>query len=107
MGIEINVADLKNYLDRKIPCIILDVREKWELDICCLDNVKHIPLVDILSGDGADLPKDIPLVVYCHHGRRSLQAVCHLRDKGFSNAVSLEGGIHAWANDVDQRLKTY
>ncbi|MDP3531683.1 MAG: rhodanese-like domain-containing protein [Alphaproteobacteria bacterium] len=107
IDMETNVTDLKNCLDNNTPCVVLDVREKWELDICCLEKAKHIPLGSILSDDYADLPKDKPLFVFCHHGRRSLQAVCHLRDKGYDNAVSVQGGIHAWACEADPTLSTY
>lgn len=107
MDMEISVADLKKNLDEKTSCVIVDVREKWELDICCLNNVKHIPLGSILSDDYVDLPKDKPLFVFCHHGKRSLQAVSHLRDQGYDNAVSVKGGIHAWACEADPNMKMY
>jgi rhodanese-related sulfurtransferase len=106
-NLEINVAELSQWLKDKKSCDLLDVRENSERDICCLTDAKHVPLGDLLCSDCTLLPKDKPLVVFCHHGRRSLQAVLFLRDKGFNNAVSLKGGIHAWAEEIDPNMKKY
>jgi rhodanese-related sulfurtransferase len=53
------------------------------------------------------LPQDKPLVVVCHHGMRSMQAVMWLRSQGFQNAVNLRGGIDAWARQIEPRMATY
>jgi rhodanese-related sulfurtransferase len=47
------------------------------------------------------------LVVICHHGARSQMVVDFLRNAGFDNAVNLDGGIDAWACDVDQSMPRY
>ena len=54
-----------------------------------------------------DLPTKEPLVVMCHHGARSQTVVDFLRSAGFDNAVNLDGGIDAWACEIDQSMRRY
>jgi rhodanese-related sulfurtransferase len=85
---------------------VLDVREARELDICRLEGALHIPMAAIPECTD-DLPTKEPLVVICHHGARSQMVVDSLRDAGFDNAVNLDGGIDAWACEVDQSMRRY
>ena len=85
---------------------VLDVREARELDICQLEGALHIPMSEI-PAHVDDLPTNQPLVVLCHHGARSQMVVDFLRDAGFGNAVNLEGGIEAWACEIDQSIRRY
>ena len=86
--------------------MVLDVREARELDICRLEGALHIPMAEIPACTD-DLPTKEPLVVICHHGARSQMVVDFLRDAGFDNAVNLDGGIDAWACEVDQSMRRY
>lgn len=52
-------------------------------------------------------PKDTAVVLYCHKGERSLQAVTSLSSQGFTNVKSLKGGIDAWSEHVDSLLPRY
>ena len=85
---------------------VLDVREARELDVCRLDGALHIPMAEV-SARAEELPTDQLLVVVCHHGARSQMVVDFLRGAGFDNAVNLDGGIDAWACDIDQLLPRY
>jgi rhodanese-related sulfurtransferase len=86
--------------------VVLDVREARELEICRLDGALHVPMAEI-SDRTDDLPTDQLLVVMCHHGARSQMVVNFLRGAGFDNAVNLDGGIDAWACDIDQSMPRY
>ncbi len=86
--------------------VVLDVREARKLDICHLEGALHIPMADIPARVD-DLPTNKPLVVLCHHGARSQMVVDFLREAGFSNAVNLDGGIEAWACEIDQSIQRY
>jgi rhodanese-related sulfurtransferase len=86
--------------------MVLDVREARELDICQLEGALHVPMAEI-PARGDDLRTNQPLVVLCHHGARSQMVVDFLRDVGFDNAVNLEGGIEAWACEIDQSIRRY
>lgn len=92
--------------DSAEPPFLLDVREHDEFAFCHLPNARLIPLQQL--PDCADsLPRDRDLIVYCHHGGRSLRAVRFLRQKGFSRAQNLEGGINAWSLRVDPTVPRY
>jgi rhodanese-related sulfurtransferase len=47
------------------------------------------------------------IVVYCHHGTRSLDSAAYLAGHGFTNVKSLAGGIDAWSCEIDQELPRY
>jgi len=90
---------------------LLDVRENWEREICCLPGA-HLPLGTILEGnaDFAALGFDpeMPTYVYCKGGVRSLKAAEAMQaNYGFKHLKSLRGGILAWAETVDSSMQTY
>jgi rhodanese-related sulfurtransferase len=82
------------------------VREPGELAICEIAGAVHIPMAQIPSRQ-SELPADLPLVVTCHHGGRSLRLVQFLRQAGLRNAVNLDGGIDAWAVEIDPSVSRY
>lgn len=85
---------------------LLDVREPWEVGICRLPGSISIPMRQIPMAL-AELDADRPLVVICHHGIRSQQVALFLDHRGFRQVINLQGGIDAWARDVDAGMATY
>jgi molybdopterin/thiamine biosynthesis adenylyltransferase/rhodanese-related sulfurtransferase len=85
---------------------LLDVREPLEHELVHLEGSRLIPLGE-LPGRLAEIDPRAPVIVYCHHGRRSLEAVSLLRAAGFHDALSLAGGIEAWALELDPALPRY
>ncbi len=53
------------------------------------------------------LPKDLPLAFLCHHGNSSRQAAEHFRGLGFHDIYNVEGGIDAWAAEIDPQVPRY
>jgi len=106
VAVEITPETLAAQRRAGAPLAILDVREPWEAEICAIDGSILLPLSTLPENLSA-LPQEIPLVVVCHHGMRSMQAVMWLRSRGFENAVNLEGGVDAWARRVDPGMATY
>jgi rhodanese-related sulfurtransferase len=104
--LQIDVSALSKIRDEKQDVTILDVREPWEFAICAIETSINVPLSTLPQNLGR-LPSEGPLVVLCHHGGRSMQAVAWLRQNGFANATNLEGGIDAWARQVDRSMATY
>ncbi len=103
---EIDVETYRDMLDKEAPHFLLDIREPWELAVCKLDNHGHIPMGQIpYSVD--QLPRDKDLVIYCHHGVRSLKVMAWLRHNGFERATSLRGGVQAWADRIDPGMARY
>lgn len=105
MDKEISAVDTA-FLLKSTNAAILDVREENELSICRIEGALHIPMAEV-PDRYAELPKDVPLIVFCHHGMRSLKVVEYLKARGLENAINLTGGIHAWANEVDAEMPRY
>ena len=102
----ISVRDLADLQTAGKEHAVLDVREARELAICRWDGALHIPMAEIYART-EELPTDRPLVVICHHGARSQMVVDFLREAGFDNAVNLDGGVDAWACDIDPSMPRY
>jgi rhodanese-related sulfurtransferase len=86
---------------------LLDVRFEEEHAIAALPGATLIPLPEL--EERADELKAFAgkqVVVYCHHGVRSLSGAGFLRMQGFE-ATSLRGGIDAWAAEIDPALQRY
>ena len=90
---------------REAP-LLVDVREPWEYAFCRIDCSVSMPLGEIASRH-SELPRDRPLVLICHHGRRSQHAAMLLAGAGFSQVHNLQGGVEAWAAEVDPAMKRY
>jgi adenylyltransferase/sulfurtransferase len=103
---EISPAELQAALESGREVAIVDVREPHEFEIAHLPGSILIPLRE-LPARLAQLESRSDLVVLCHHGMRSLQAVELLRGAGFQHARSLAGGIDAWAAEIDPSLARY
>lgn len=88
------------------PPALIDVREPWEFQTARIAGAQHIPLGQLPSRLG-DLPVGRPIVLYCHHGTRSMQAAHWLSDHGFAQLASLAGGIDAWSLTVDPAVPRY
>ena len=85
---------------------LVDVRTDQEIAIAKIEGAEHIPLAE-LPQRLDELDPEADLVVHCHHGPRSIQAVSFLRRKGFSRARNLAGGIDAWSAEIDPTVPQY
>ena len=103
---EISAAELNRRLQEGEEIVLIDVREPYEHEICLIAESKKIPLGE-LPERFAEVRKDVPTVMICHHGMRSMSAIQFLEPMGYSNLINLEGGIHAWALEVDSEMTTY
>ena len=86
--------------------LILDVREPWEHAICRIEQARLLPMQEI-PAHCSELPRDQDIVVLCHHGMRSLQVALYLRDAGLERLYNLDGGIAAWAEQVEPTMARY
>ncbi len=105
---QIGVQELSRKLTAGEPVHLLDVRQVWEHDIAALPDSQLVPLGELPArvAEIALAPGAL-LVVYCHHGIRSLHAAHFLEQAGFGDVASLAGGIDAWSAQVDARLPRY
>jgi sulfur-carrier protein adenylyltransferase/sulfurtransferase len=102
---DITPEELRRAIDGGAAPMLLDVREPMEYQINRLQGAILIPLRDLPDNLGElDSARDV--VVYCHHGIRSVPAVELLRAAGF-RARNLKGGITAWIDRVDPKMVQY
>ncbi|MEY2546617.1 MAG: sulfur-carrier protein adenylyltransferase/sulfurtransferase [Verrucomicrobiota bacterium] len=102
----ISVQEFKRKIDNNEPLFVLDVREPAEYEIARMENSTLIPLRD-LPERLSEVDRTKPIVAFCHKGVRSVLAVDLLQDAGFENVSSLDGGIDAWASEVDPTMPRY
>ncbi len=107
LDLETTSQELKRRLSGGEPPHLLDVREPWETTTVEFPGAKAIPMGDVPSRVHQELDPDVPIIVICHHGVRSLSVANWLRNQGFEQAQSLRGGIDAWAREVDPSLGRY
>jgi adenylyltransferase/sulfurtransferase len=102
---------------------VLDVRDPHEWEISTLDDTLRIPKGDIQAAKNAvlagrklreetvlaEIPLDREIIVYCRSGVRSADVIGMLGEIGYDTAKlkNLEGGILAWAREIDPSLPLY
>ena len=101
-----SAQELKHKMDAREPFELIDVRETFEHEIARIDGAKLIPLGEIAQR-ADELQGDRPIVVHCHSGRRSAEAVRLLQQRGFGNIYNLQGGIDAWSDQIDPSVPKY
>jgi rhodanese-related sulfurtransferase len=86
---------------------LVDVREEMEFDYCRIAGSVLIPLGDV-PRRAAEIRSTGPVVLICHHGVRSAQALGYLQHRlGRENLLNLRGGIDAWSHEVDPTVPIY
>lgn len=103
---EISPLELKKLIESGTKYTLIDVRDDWEVEICNIEGYFHCPLAK-LALNPPSIPKNSPVVTYCHFGVRSRNALLMLQQHGFTNVASLKGGIDAWSRDVDPLIAKY
>ena len=94
-------------MDRAVAVRLIDVREPEEHAICRIEGARLIPMRSIPQHlQDLDL-EGPPLVIFCHHGVRSLSVVDWLRRQGVENCHSMAGGIDLWSRQVDPAVPRY
>jgi rhodanese-related sulfurtransferase len=105
-NIEITPREVQALVDRGEKFMFVDVREKWEFDTSRIEGSELIPLREV-PWNLARFETAEQIVVFCHHGMRSLDAAALLRSQGVANVRSMTGGIDRWAADVDPKVPRY
>ena len=102
----ISVRELKRKIESNGSFGIVDVREEFEYEIAKIEGSKLIPLGE-LPARLHELQTDEEIILLCKSGTRSAHAAELLRAAGFARAYSLEGGIDAWADQIDPAMQKY
>jgi adenylyltransferase/sulfurtransferase len=105
-GLDISAPELARRLTGPNPPLLLDVREPHELAISALSDAVNIPL-GVLAARLSELDSTREMVILCKSGTRSARALELLASAGFKRLQNLQGGINAWAKEVDHNLPIY
>jgi rhodanese-related sulfurtransferase len=109
LSLEIAPAEVKRLLDSGDPVFLIDVRQPEEHQIARIEGSELVPMntvpaaLQTLEGH-AD---EGELIVFCHHGMRSLNVVNWLRGQGIGNCRSMSGGIEQWSVEIDPSVPRY
>lgn len=88
--------------------LLLDCREQDEWDYCRIEGATLVPMSQLQARVAElDAYRDSEIIVYCHHGVRSLRVAMWLRQQGFKDAFSMSGGIEEWSLTVDSGIPRY
>jgi rhodanese-related sulfurtransferase len=109
LPLEVTPQEVKRRLDAGEKVRLIDCREAFEWQLTRIDGSEFIPMNTIPArlahleslADGHDL------VVFCHHGMRSMQVAHWLREKGLENVQSMAGGIDRWSAAIDPQVPRY
>lgn len=99
-------SELKQMMNAGRDFVLLDVREVWEYQLVHIEGAVSIPLGELPRRSRELLPVD-EIIVYCHHGMRSLDAAYLLQQLGFKSVLSVAGGIDRWAKEIDPDMQRY
>ena len=94
------------------PILLVDCRREDERRYCSIEGSRHVPMqraaewIEELLEERDEHPTP-PIVVFCHHGVRSMQVVGLLQAAGFAHARSMAGGIDLWSVAVDSAVPRY
>jgi rhodanese-related sulfurtransferase len=106
MNYEVTPQELRELQERKEQLTLLDVREPWERQAASIAGSQHIPMAELPSRF-QELDPDEHIVVFCHHGMRSLSVTDWLRKQGYENVQSMAGGIEKWSIEIDPKVPRY
>ena len=104
---QLNAQQVQQHLRTSDPTpTLVDVREPHETRVCHIDGAINIPLSRFAEALNKLDPSE-EIVLFCHHGMRSMQAGMFLKGHGYHKLINMQGGINAWACDVDPQMARY
>jgi rhodanese-related sulfurtransferase len=104
---EITPAEVAELRRRGASLHMIDVREPEEHAICHIEGAALIPMGSV-PRHLAELDfEEGRLIIFCHHGARSLSVVDWLRKQGLENCQSMSGGIDLWSREIDRAVPRY
>jgi len=109
LPLEITPQDVQRRLQAGEKLALIDVREPGEFQLARIGGAELIPMRTV----PAELSRldvqadDTPLIVFCHHGVRSLNVVHWLREQGVDACQSMAGGIDRWSLEIDPLVARY
>ena len=105
---EVSPRQVQAMREREEPHVLIDCRTEQEFQIATIEGATLIPLHE--TGSRLEEIKRLAsqrIIIYCHHGMRSLQMTSFLRHQGCADVFSMAGGIDAWAMALEPGMKRY
>jgi rhodanese-related sulfurtransferase len=109
LPLEITPQEVQRRLEAGEKLALIDVREPGEFQLARIGDAELIPMRTVpaeLSRLDAQAD-ETPLIVFCHHGVRSLNVVNWLRGQGLEACQSMAGGIDRWSLEIDPSIPRY
>ena len=109
LPLEISPQDVQRRLASGEKLTLIDVREPDEFQLARMEGAELVPMRTV-PGELSRLDAradDAPLIVFCHHGVRSLNVVHWLRQQGVGACQSMAGGIDRWSLEIDASVPRY
>jgi rhodanese-related sulfurtransferase len=106
-SLEITPGEVKKRLNSGEKLRLIDVREPFEFQQAHIEGSELIPMRGVPQALPSLEAEEAPLIVFCHHGMRSLQVVSWLREQGVEHCSSMTGGIDRWSLEIDSTVPRY
>ena len=104
----ITPQESRELIESANPVRLIDCREADEYAICKIDHAELLPYSNFFHDYSSKLrDKNETILIYCHHGMRSLRAAEYLSQLGYTSVRSISGGIEAWAREIDPGMPRY
>jgi rhodanese-related sulfurtransferase len=103
---EIDVTELARRRSEEETLVLLDVREPSEWATASIPGSMHISMRDIPQRF-SEIERNRSIAVICHHGGRSERVAQFLAGQGFPDVSNVDGGIDAYAREVDPSIPRY
>ena len=103
--IQIFPREVKQRLESGAKMLLVDIRPEWEHKTCRIEGSTLVPM-ETMASQLALFESVADVVLYCHHGVRSLNAAVWLRQQGIA-ARSMSGGIARWSEEIDPSVPRY
>src|SRR6202161_1698981 len=105
-NMEVAPREVKEKLARGEKILFVDVREQWEYDTSHIEGSVLIPLREI----PANLPRlesADEVILFCHHGMRSMDAAALVRSQGVAGGRAVGGGGGLRCTVIDPNIARY
>lgn len=103
---DMDVEELARWKREGKDFVLLDVRQDSEVRLAAIPGALHIPMKEV-QFRVREIPRGKPVVVMCHLGERSARIARFLVTDGFNDVFNLDGGIDAYALEIDDKVGRY
>lgn len=109
LPLEVTPLEVKRRLDAGEALVLIDVREPQEFALTQIPGSELLPMNTIPANlqQVETKAESGTVIVFCHHGMRSLNTAAWLRRQGVENVQSMSGGIDQWSLEIDPTVPRY